>query len=251
MSEARAALIINRFARAVATYERQAIVQRRAAEHLCELMGPAVRTLAPRVLEVGCGTGLLTRHLMARFAPSELVLNDLCPDMGICFANLPRTTFHAGDAQTAEFPGTFDVIASASAVQWFSDLPAFAKRCADHLPKGGILAISSFGPNNLREVAQLTGRGLDYLTFEAFTEAFSAHFTPLAAEHACHTLTFADGTAVLRHLRETGVTATGGGAGPWTRTRLATFSDDYAQRFACEGGVSLTYEPFWYVGSRQ
>ena len=70
-------LLVSRFARAIATYEAQATVQREAAERLAELMGRHFHVLGPRILEVGCGTGLLTRRLLARFAPAELVANDL------------------------------------------------------------------------------------------------------------------------------------------------------------------------------
>lgn len=251
MSEpARADLLINRFARAVATYEAQAEAQRLAAERLAELMGAHFHTLAPRLLEIGCGTGLLTRRLMARFAPAELVANDLCPDMGVCFANVPRVRFLPGDARALAWPGPFDAIASASAVQWFGDLHAFSKRCAGALPKGGLLAVSAFGPETLREIAALTGRGLTYAAFEDFVSAFE-DFEPLAAERAEHTMVFPDATAVLRHLRETGVTATSAGDAPWTRARLTAFAEDYARRFPAEGGVALTYEPFWFVGVRR
>ncbi len=248
---AREALLIARFARAVATYERQAAPQRLAAERLATLMGEHCHTLAPRILEIGCGTGLLTRLLLARFAPTELVANDLCPDMAVCFANVPRVRFLPGDARTLAWPGRFDVIASASAVQWFGDLRAFAERCAETLPRGGLLAISAFGPETLRETRVLSGRGLDYPSFDAFVGAFASVFETRAAERDRLTLAFPDATAVLRHLRETGVTATGGGE-RWTRARHETFSAAYARTFPhAEGGVALTYEPFWYVGVRR
>ncbi len=244
-------LLINRFARAVTTYESQARVQQTAAAQLAELLGKHLHTLAPRMLEIGCGTGFLTRRLMARFSPSELVLNDLCPDMEICFSNLPRTRFIAGDACTCTWPGTFDVIASASAVQWLGDLRAFAQRCAEALHPKGLLAISGFGPVTLQEIYALTGKGLTYLDFEHFVAAFSEAFEPLETERAQTVLTFPDAMAVLRHLKETGVTATGGGSA-WTRARMAAFAEAYQQRFAApEGGVTLTYEPFWFVGRRR
>ena len=251
MSDAPAPLLINRFARAITTYEAQAVAQRTSADHLAALLGRHCHTLAPRILEIGCGTGFLTRQLMARFAPAELVANDICPDMAICFANVPRITFLPGDARALTWPGTFDVIASASAVQWFSDLPAFARQCAEALPKGGLVAIATFGPQTLHEVTALTGRGLTYPTFEAFQAAFtSSGFTTLEAERQTLTVPFPDAMAVLRHLRETGVTATSAGDAPWTRSRMSAFANDYASAYTVEGGVRLTYEPFWYVGVR-
>ncbi len=246
------ALLMARFARAVATYEAQAAVQRFAAGRLADLLGRYFHVLGPRLLEIGCGTGTLTRLLLARFAPAELVANDLCADVGVCFANAPRVRFLPGDAQTVGWPGPFDAIVSASAVQWFGDMGRFAGRCAEALPRGGLLALSSFGPETLREVAALTGRGLRYLPHEGFVAAFGGAFEPLETPREVRALRFADGTAVLRHLRETGVTATASGDAPWTRARLAAFNAAYAARFPHpEGGVTLTYEPFWFVGRRR
>lgn len=246
------ALLMARFARAVATYEAQATVQRAAAVRLAEALGRHFHVLGPRILEVGCGTGTLTRLLLARFAPAELVANDLCADVGVCFANAPRVRFLPGDAQTIAWPGPFDAIVSASAVQWFGDLGRFVGRCAEALPQGGVVAVSSFGAGTLREVAALTGRGLRYLSHADFVAAFAEAFEPLETARETCVLRFADGTAVLRHLRETGVTATASGDAPWTRTRLGAFNADYAARFPHpEGSVTLTYEPFWFVGRRR
>lgn len=248
----REALVVSRFARAIATYEGQATVQREAAERLAALMGEHFHVLGPRILELGCGTGLLTRQLLARFAPTELVANDLCPGMGVCFANAPRVRFLAGDARSLTWPGVFDAIATASAAQWFGELGAFAARCAEALPRGGVLALSAFGPATLREVAALTGRGLAYPGFEAFTAALGEHFAPLATERAVRTLAFADARAALRHLRETGVTATADPGERWTKARLDALDAAWRGRFPHEGGgLALTYEPFWFVGARR
>ena len=244
--------LINRFARAVTTYERQATAQRRAAERLTELLGRHLHILAPRIFEIGCGTGLLTRQLLARFAPAEILLNDICPDMGICFSNVPRTRFVPGDATTADFPKEVDVIATASAVQWFPGLEAFAERCAAALRPEGYLAVASFGPATLREIRTLTGTGLTYPDFGAFGKMLGARFEPLESGRETVTLRFDGAAEVLRHLKETGVTATNTDRTPWTRARLAELGDRYAAAFpAPEGGVTLTYEPYYFVGRRR
>lgn len=244
-------LLINRFARAVTTYESQATVQRHAAERLAGMLGEHLHVLAPRMLEIGCGTGLLTRLLLQRFAPREMVLNDLCPDVGVCFANVPRVTFLPGDARELVWPGTFDAVVSASAVQWLGDLRIFAQRCAGVLPPNGLLAITGFGPETLKEIASLTGHGLTYPTFADFVAALSEAFQPLVTERDTQVLSFPDAKAVLRHLKETGVTATSAGDHSWTRSRLEAFSADYAAHFGTADGVSLTYEPYWFVGVRR
>ena len=151
-----------------------------------------------------------------------------------------------------DWPGPFDTIASASAVQWFDDLPAFADQCAEALPPGGLLALSAFGPDTLREVRALTGRGLHYPDANALAATFEGHFRTLECERAVRTLAFPDARAVLRHLRETGVTATANPAEPWTRARLEALDADWRRAFPHpDGGLALTYEPLWYLGARR
>ena len=75
-------LIKQRFAKAVATYEKEAAVQRQIASHMVELMEKYLpEDVHSNVWEIGCGTGMLTRFYLNRFTPEELYLNDLCPEV--------------------------------------------------------------------------------------------------------------------------------------------------------------------------
>ena len=92
---------------------------------------------------------------------------------------------------------------------------------------------------------------MDYPSFEQFGAVLGADFEPLVVERGVEELRLESGAAVLRHLKATGVTATGAGE-VWTRGRLAVFVEAYERQFAVAGGgVRLTYEPFWFVGVRR
>ena len=63
-------LIRERFARAIPTYDRQAVVQRTIAGRMVDLLGDCLPPHAHgRVWEIGCGTGLFTRPYIRRYAP--------------------------------------------------------------------------------------------------------------------------------------------------------------------------------------
>lgn len=68
-----------RFGRSAAGYEEQADVQARMAEALLSLWGE--RAAPARILEFGCGTGLLTRRLRARFPDARHLATDAAPEM--------------------------------------------------------------------------------------------------------------------------------------------------------------------------
>lgn len=231
------------FARAAQSYEREALAQRVIVERLMSLVP---RGHYRRVLEIGCGTGLLTRRIEETFAPREFFINDLCRDMAAaCPVN---SVFLSGDAEVLEFPGRFDAIFSASAMQWFRDPAAFIGRAAGLLNPGGILALSTFAPENLPELNSLTGNGLQTPSLEALNEMLAPFFDLLTLEGESIALTFPDPPSVLRHLRETGVN--GLAEAGWQPTRLRALCRDYQARFSVPGGVRLTYAPIYLIARR-
>ena len=67
-----------RFGARANDYERHADLQRSIADRLALLLPPLD---APRVLELGCGTGLLSRHLLAQYPDGNFVFTDLAKTM--------------------------------------------------------------------------------------------------------------------------------------------------------------------------
>lgn len=154
-------LVCRRFQQAAGSYDRQALIQERMAEHLLDLLGEQSSGPQQRVLEIGCGTGLLTRKLAQRISGmEELVLNDLVPDFASrlpAAAFAPAVRFLPGDIETLPLPGSFDLIISSSTLHWLDDLGSLLTKLNTHLALGGILAFSLYGPDNLREIKELTG----------------------------------------------------------------------------------------------
>ena len=143
------------------------------------------------------------------------------------------------------------LIVSCSVMQWFEDPERFIRRCHDLLTPGGILALSTFGPDNLREVKDITGSGLDYPPLERLRQMLSsAGLETVAAEEESIVLDFPSAIDVLRHLKHTGVN--GIIRTSWTPARLASFSDEYLLRFGTpDGNVTLTYHPVYLIARRQ
>ncbi|MBO5490241.1 MAG: methyltransferase domain-containing protein [Desulfovibrio sp.] len=244
-----AATVKARFSRAVTTYDAQAGVQRTAAARLWELAAAHVRPGA-RVLEIGAGTGLLSRRLLAA-QPGRLVLNDVCtsPQAALLAREHPQTVACLeGDAMRVVWDGTYDSIVSASAFQWFPDLSALFARCARHLAGDGLLAFSSFLPGNLQEVTRLTGVGLRYADTGELRRLLAPTFSILHMEEETAVRHFAAPRDVLLHLRETGVT--GIRTTVWNTRRYAAFVRDYAALYGDGDGVRLTYRPVYVLARK-
>ncbi|WP_373742143.1 malonyl-ACP O-methyltransferase BioC [Neisseria sp.] len=247
------ARIAHRFAAAAGSYEQHADAQKQIHQHLLSLLLER-GTAFGKILEIGCGTGLLTRLLAEHVRAEHWVANDLSAG---CLETLRqrmpseiRCRYLCGDAETLDFGSGYDVVVSASAVQWFEDKERFVRRCARMLDSDGLLLFNTFSENNLCEIKSLTGVGLDYPDAAQWRRWLGADFNVQELSEYTVCLNFADPLDVLKHLKLTGVTAAGSMV--WTRQRLAAFRENYRARFAAaDGGVSLTYRPLYISAVRK
>ena len=239
------------FDKAHASYDRNALAQQQIQQRLAALLCRTGKRRFGRILEVGSGTGGYTALLADYCRAEEWILNDLC-DNGIAnYAMLSGQTVHfmSGDAERLDFPGEFDLVTSASAVQWFEDPAGFVSRVCSQLLSGGVLLFNTFGKNNLREIKSLTGKGLDYPSVEEVGSWIPTGFEIRELSEEEITLRFDNPLGVLRHLKSTGVTATGSEG--WTRTRLQQFSEAYVQQYSGDGSVSLTFHPVYVLAVKK
>ncbi|MGE4429264.1 MAG: methyltransferase domain-containing protein [Sphingobium sp.] len=159
MTEARARRIGRAFGTAAAHYDDHAGIQRRVAATLADLLarqpvpspGAAGRL---RILEIGCGTGALTRAVRALFPDAEIIATDIAPEM-IAIAGQAGDIgahFHVMDGEAPDFDGPlFDFIMSSLAFQWFSDLPRALDRLMGLLRPGGCLMFATMARNSFTE----------------------------------------------------------------------------------------------------
>lgn len=244
-------LIAERFARARATYSREARVQQQVAKRMITCLQNTLADFSPkRIAEFGCGTGLYSRLLWETWHPTLLYLNDLCPEMAFCLEELTSqigVTFISGDAETCPMPDALHLLTSCSTLQWFANPAKFFQRAHTFIKQGGILAFSTFGKRNLHEIRTLTGKGLSYpLPSELNQWLINANFRLILLEEEENILRFPTPTDVLHHLRMTGVTGTT--THVWSRGRLTNFITQYTKYFCLpQGGVTLTYHPVYVI----
>lgn len=245
--------IITRFSRALDSYDCQAVAQYQISQQLTALLSLYTGMHFRRVLEIGCGTGGFTRLLKENSVIDEWYLNDICEGSREKIARLfpgQSPLFITGNAEEADFPTGLDLIASASAFQWMKDPARFLQKMLSLLRPEGILAFSTFAPGNLQEVRQLTGCGLDYPTADSLTKWLADDCHLLHLQEDTIILTFDTPIDVLRHLKNTGVTATGDGS--WTRSRQADFCRRYTDLYpAADNKVTLTYRPLYVVAVKK
>jgi len=241
------ALIQQRFLSAASTYDAHAKVQKVMAHEMVQLAGRHLNPKQANMFEIGCGTGVLTQQILKKFYPQRYICNDLVeeiePQIAAVVAQnkVSEFTFTGGDAEQINFSPGQNVIWSGATLQWIKNLPAFFDKCAANLGERGYLCVSSFGPENYREIKACTGTGIAYKTKEEVILAASSCFELVEQKEWHQSLWFETPVEVLKHMRQTGVN----GVSPckWTKGDLMNFKQRYKQ-FAQLQGYPLTYHPF-------
>jgi malonyl-CoA O-methyltransferase len=143
-------LVARRFGARAGDYDAHAGLQRDIAARLAGLL-PAHD--APSVLEVGCGTGFLTRHLLEAYPNGDFLITDLAPEMlAACKQRHGRARrgglrFEVMDGEVPDRAETFDVIALSMTLQWFADPLTGLARLRERLNPGGSIVYATLGPD--------------------------------------------------------------------------------------------------------
>lgn len=243
------ALVAQRFAKAGQSYVEHAVVQKQISAQLFEYLKTYCPQSLPSVLEIGCGSGNLTHLFESYFQVEQLFLNDLYADVDQHFLNLKHVNWLIGDIEQLTLPPSLDAVFSSSALQWMTDLPTLLHRIHDALKPNAYFGFSTFGADNLTEIKQLTGQGLNYISLEFLKRQLEQQdFEVLFIEQEVKQIYFDHPKSVLQHLKATGVTATAK-SHRWTKQSLQQFYLDY-QQFYGEQGFSLTYHPIYVIARR-
>lgn len=241
-------LVKRRFSRASSTYDSNAVIQQQIARRLIDLCGhPDCGD--GRILEIGCGTGTATRLIRERYPSASLSLWDLTISERLADEFGSSCTLSACDAETSirTLPDeSFDAVVSASTVQWFNSLPAFLLEVRRILRPGGTAAISTFGPQTMREINDTLGKSSPYPTLSALSRMIPEGMSVEHLTEETITLTFPTPIDALRHVRLTGVNAVHSDTSPAdTRSLLR----NYPLHPSSE--APLTYHPIYIILRKQ
>jgi len=160
MLSKRSAAVAQSFGARARSYDEHADLQRVVADQLARL----VPTLtAPRVLELGCGTGLFSRHLLARYPDGTFLLTDLAPSMvEQCRRNLAHTgkdrvSFEIMDAARPTVEGPFDLIAASMTLHWLANPAGALVKLRKLLAPFGVLIYATISANSFPEWREVLG----------------------------------------------------------------------------------------------
>jgi malonyl-CoA O-methyltransferase len=242
------------FDRASAGYESASGLQARVAAELLERLAAFDFTPAV-VLDLGAGTGRVTRELKRRYRRALVIALDLSPGMlrEARRHQLPWRRFERVCADAMRLPladASVDVVFSSLMLQWCEPLSAALGEVRRVLKPEGFFAFSTFGPDTLNELRTAWASADGYNHVNRFIDV---HDVGDALVHAGLmepvldvdrvTVDYADVLALMRDLKSIGahnVTA-GRPRALAGRARLERVEGAY-ESFRRDGRLPATYE---------
>ncbi len=248
------------FDRAATNYDGVAELQAETGRRLLERLD-YVRLQPESIIDLGSGTGRLTRALAKRYPKARVVALDLAEAM-LQQARIgtrsrlpftPRRQHHVcGDMESLPFKDeSCDLLISNLALQWCNDLDRVFTEFRRIVRPGGLITFATCGPDTLRELRQAWRTVDDYAHVNAFIDMHDlgdgllrAGLADPVMDREDLTLTYKElltflsdlkllGAANSSHGRSRGLTGPG---------RLMQLSDAYEAFRTADGLLPASYE---------
>ena len=253
------------FARSARSYDRHAQMQRLMAHELVAAAGGSL-ALARRILEIGCGTGYLTKLLRQANGEARLVALDL--DAALVAAARRRlgpaadVAWLVADGETP-IRGEYDLIIANATFQWFTRPGEALAAYYRSLAPGGVLAFSTLGPQTFQELAEALNRAARSLNLLAIPpipaqgfgdrETWSdrlhrAGFRQARLTRKMVTATFPSVKEFLKALQATG--ATNPRPCPISPRLLRGLIAAYQTGYGRDGAIPVSYDLIWVVAQK-
>jgi malonyl-ACP O-methyltransferase BioC len=239
--------IKKQFEKSMKVYDKNASVQDIMGEKLLAELSK-LSTSFDNILEIGSGTGLLTKKLSKKIIFKTYFANDLVEKSKSYVQKIiPDVKFLAGNALKIKPSKKLDLIISNAVFQWFDNLDKAIEILKLSLSQNGIIAFTTFSPENFKELTSVTGLTLKYKTTEEIIEILEQNnFEIIYSEDFYKTLKFNTPLELLAHLKNTGVNSLS--ETTWTVKKVKDFCDNFSKKYT---QPQLTYTPIIIIARKK
>ena len=232
------------FSKHAHTYDNHAQLQKLMAKKLALFLPSET---PEQILEIGCGTGLFTKYLLAKQA-KKIFLNDISPgmikQMSLKISLPPYSQIILGNAEILKFQKV-DMIAANAVFQWFKNPRILLGRLKSYIKENGSLVFSTFGPSTLAELRKVTSLESPALLLsksEWCKLIQEAGFTVNLSTKESHKTFFPSTLSLLKNLQQIGSAPTQ----MTSQKKLRQLINDYDDICFTKDGVYANWELLYF-----
>lgn len=230
-------LIKIRFNKCLQTYNDNAVVQKIMADEIVKL---ADFDSLNSVLELGCGTGVLTKKIVKKIKFNNYDAIDIVEGCSVYIKEISdKINFMATDIEKYKPEKKYDLIISNAALQWLSNPQNFIENIVKFLDKNGCFIFTVFGEENYKELDGFIDKKMDYFSLKNLKN-LCEKYEKFSIKDDKKILKFNDPKEVLYHMKNTGVNALS--PKTWTKKDLDNFVKNYPK---ISDKFTLTYHPIY------
>lgn len=246
-------------------YDTYAEVQREMAERLMtclvHVVGPH-RSNVQAVLDIGVGTGILSRFLLERYPEAEVTALDISEAMlrqAREQLGSERARWIHDDVERWKCSHQYEIIASNATFQWLNHPFEVVQKLSGCLTDGGILAVATFGPRTFWELFcafrqagdPSSRRGPIFPSMAFWSEAIRACGLKVEIlERVRVHRVYPNVRFFLKAVKKMGASHAPKNDRPLSRDVLARMEKIYNDTFAVPGGIQATFEVIVVVAQK-
>lgn len=234
------------FNKASHNYDDHAFLQKEIATRLDTKLN-VISSSSETILDLGAGTGLLSKQLIQRFPNSKIIALDFAQNS---LSNNQAIHKVCADSHYLPFAdNSIDMVVSSLMMQWCPDLKQLFSEIHRVLKNDGLILFSTFGPDTLKELKKSWSVVDDKAHVNTFTDMhdigdqmLAAGFQSPVMEMETLTLTYQKATDLLRDLKAIGAQSVN------NRSKSLTGKDKFQQMiqmyeaYRQDGKLPATYE---------
>jgi malonyl-CoA O-methyltransferase len=255
------------FERAASTYDASAVLQKEIASRLLERLD-YIRLQPKTVLDLGCGTGVITEDLLKRYPKADIIALDLALNMlkktqqnskgkfsnnwlsNNWLSNKPSCI--CADAERLPFKeNALDLLVSNLMLQWSNDLQLVFNGFQRVIAPNGLLMFTTFGPDTLKEMRESwaaidnTPHTSQFIDMHDIGDALlKAGFSDPVMDMEIITMTYDSVRDVMKDIKNIGASnaVQGRSRGLMGKQRLKAFEIAYQRFQQVDGCFPVTWE---------
>ncbi len=156
-------LVEHNFSRHPEYYNDSALTQQEAAEKLASLIAAKTdREKIAGILEIGCGTGFLTKEIMDILPDSDFTITDIsagmldyCREALKILKKTKNCKYSINDITNGCPEGIFDLITSSLTFQWIENIETLFKDLHSHLSDNGQLIFTTLAEGTFADIEKI------------------------------------------------------------------------------------------------